>query len=157
MITGRMYNFNDWNHASQLASSDYWYGVFYDLIIRGGLSRSQAEARVKKPTLKNRINAYERGLAQAIDEQNRLIASEKQRLKELENARLAAQAGNELGFHTLADGSIWDLKTGRKVREAPQTSTDTYEEKENNNTMLYILAGVALFLLFLIFKRKKKT
>lgn len=57
---------NLYNHANAKATSDYWFGLFYPLVLAGA-SDADIMSKYKVPTLKKRKDAYNEGLQRAFD------------------------------------------------------------------------------------------
>jgi len=126
-----------YNHANAKREEGYWYGLFYPLFLKG-MTASEIKKSYSKPTLKKRAEAYEKGLSLAQSDYNSYLSA----LQQSYNAG-AGDLGS--GVVVSEDGKVIDLRTGQVI--------DRYAEK--SNLMLYVLIGVAVLVLVLIFRKKK--
>lgn len=136
MVTGQV----KWNHANVKTTVKYWYDLMYHSVVELGVSFTEAKKLYPRPTIQARKDAYDEALEKLLVERSYYL-QDQQLLKN--------QDLGDKGLWQDPNGNIFDLYTGKMV------SQRYVPEDEENNTMLYVLIGVAVLLLFMIMKKKK--
>jgi len=137
-----------WPFGADKDTEAYWYNLLYPYA-QQGLSLSQVKKKVDYPSAKVRKNAYDSAWNRAVKE----VAQTKADLNAAITATgNAATAG--LGIFFGNDGTAYSTKDGSVlVRPDDYVEPPTFWQEN----MIYILIAVALFLVFLIFKKRKRS
>jgi len=81
-----------YNHANAKAESDYWFGLFYPLVVQG-FNEDDILKKHKLPTLKKRKDAYFEGLDKALSMVGRELSEQSKR------AKSGGGVGKQYDFH----------------------------------------------------------